>query len=113
MMSTFPKSRGHIGLPAFRHILADPRLQNIPIVLETPSFESTEIWTKEVQILNQLSVMDNKDEDQTAMAAMRTEIENLVRSVVGDANVTSKSRMKKVGSSTSLGKRARDKAGEE
>ncbi|EGO21301.1 hypothetical protein SERLADRAFT_373106 [Serpula lacrymans var. lacrymans S7.9] len=40
---------GHLGLRAFHHIVTDPRLQNIPLVLETPSFETTEIWTKEIE----------------------------------------------------------------
>jgi len=86
---------GHIGLPAFRRILSDHRLQNIPIVIETPSFESTEIWTKEVEVLNQLSNMGDTDEDQAAVAAIETEIKSVVR-VSASANAVAKSGKKTV-----------------
>jgi AP endonuclease 1 len=66
-------------------------LQNIPIVIETPSFESTEIWTKEVEVLNQLSSMGDTDEDQAAVAAMETEIKSVVRRVSASANAVAKS----------------------
>ena len=56
-------SRGHIGLPAFRHILSDRIMQGIPLVLETPSFELTAIWTKDIEVLNQLSTMDDTGGD--------------------------------------------------
>ena len=32
--------RGHVGLSAFRRLLADPRLQSIPMVLETPKTQT-------------------------------------------------------------------------
>jgi AP endonuclease 1 len=93
--------------------LADNRLQNIPLVLETPSFESTEIWTKEVEVLNQLSIMGNTDEDQAAMAAMKTEIEDVVKRVGGGANTAAKSGRRQVGSSKSPPKRGRKKREED
>ncbi|KAG6877383.1 hypothetical protein C0993_007903 [Termitomyces sp. T159_Od127] len=47
---------GHIGIAGFHHILNDPRVQHIPLVLETPSFElPKEIWAKEIEALNRLS----------------------------------------------------------
>ncbi|KAF8065397.1 xylose isomerase-like protein [Lyophyllum atratum] len=47
---------GQIGIHAFHHILNDPRVQNIPLVLETPSYELPLVtWTKEIETLNRLS----------------------------------------------------------
>ncbi|KIJ92808.1 hypothetical protein K443DRAFT_13322 [Laccaria amethystina LaAM-08-1] len=47
---------GHIGILAFQHILNDPRVQNIPLILETPSFEQpAEVWGKEIEVLMKLS----------------------------------------------------------
>lgn len=54
-------SRGHIGLSAFHHILTDPRVQGIPLVLETPSFEKPEqVWKKEIDVLNHLSLTSDQ-----------------------------------------------------
>ena len=50
---------GHLGLRAFHHILSDPRVQRIPLVLETPSFELPEtVWKTEIDMLNQLSELE-------------------------------------------------------
>jgi len=92
---------GHIGLPAFRHIVSDSRLQNIPLVLETPSFESTEIWTQEVDVLNQLSSMVGAD-DEAAVAEMKIAIEEAVKRVGGVANAAGKN--KKVPRTTKRGR---------
>ncbi|GLB34475.1 putative AP endonuclease family 2 [Lyophyllum shimeji] len=47
---------GEIGIHAFHHILNDPRVQNIPLILETPAFEAPLVtWTKEIETLNRLS----------------------------------------------------------
>jgi AP endonuclease-1 len=36
--------------------LTDPRTQNIPLILETPSFEKPkEVWSVEISVLNRLS----------------------------------------------------------
>lgn len=49
-------SRGYLGLAAFRHILTDPRTQNIPLILETPSFEQPEeVWGTEIAVLQRIS----------------------------------------------------------
>ncbi|KZO97759.1 AP endonuclease [Calocera viscosa TUFC12733] len=42
---------GHIGLPTFSHIMTDPRLAHMPMVLETPSFEQQEVWGREIDVL--------------------------------------------------------------
>ncbi|KAF5388826.1 hypothetical protein D9757_005626 [Collybiopsis confluens] len=50
---------GHLSLSAFAHILTDPRMQDIPLILETPSHEETSkdwgVWQKELEVLNKLS----------------------------------------------------------
>ncbi|TFK65196.1 AP endonuclease [Pluteus cervinus] len=47
---------GHIGMTGFLQILTDPRVQDIPLILETPSFEEpTTVWRKEIEVLNKLS----------------------------------------------------------
>ncbi|KAF9266355.1 AP endonuclease [Marasmius fiardii PR-910] len=50
---------GHLKLQTFRHILTDPRVQDIPLVLETPSHEENtgnwDVWKKEIDVLTRLS----------------------------------------------------------
>lgn len=43
--------RGQLGLAAFRHIMEDKRLNNIPMILETPD---DDIWAKEISLLKSL-----------------------------------------------------------
>ncbi|KAJ7615123.1 xylose isomerase-like protein [Mycena rosella] len=49
---------GHVGIGGFHHILNDVRFQDIPLILETPSFEKPEVWAKEIGVLNGLSGAD-------------------------------------------------------
>ncbi|KAG6824469.1 hypothetical protein H0H92_006806, partial [Tricholoma furcatifolium] len=54
---------GHIGINGFHHILNDPRVQHIPLVLETPSFElPKETWAREIEALNRLSGLSLEDD---------------------------------------------------
>ena len=46
---------GELALPAFHHILTDPRMRHIPLILETPIFESPSVWKEEIAVLNELS----------------------------------------------------------
>ncbi|TFK17915.1 AP endonuclease [Coprinopsis marcescibilis] len=47
---------GTLKLEAFSHILSDPRVHDVPLILETPSFEKPrEVWGTEIQVLNSLS----------------------------------------------------------
>ena len=48
-------TRGTLKLSAFLTILSDPRVQNIPLILETPTFEAVEVWECEIRVLNMLS----------------------------------------------------------
>ncbi|MFI3288313.1 MAG: deoxyribonuclease IV [Rikenellaceae bacterium] len=43
-----PLGDGTIGIEAFRYIAADPRFNNIPLILETPEPER---WAKEIELL--------------------------------------------------------------
>lgn len=54
----------------------DPRVQNIPLILETPSFERpVEVWGKEIAVLQQLS----------QVTAQQKENDEALRSIIGDA----------------------------
>jgi len=61
---------GHIGLSGFHHVVSDKRTQNLPIVLETPSFEKVEVWAKEVEVLNRLSGL-SLDEAEEVVSEIR------------------------------------------
>ncbi|KAJ3733791.1 xylose isomerase-like protein [Lentinula guzmanii] len=54
---------GHLSIQTFAHILTDPRMQDIPLILETPSHEGSnknwDVWVKEIEVLNLLSVGTN------------------------------------------------------
>lgn len=77
----------------------------MPIVLETPSFESTEIWTTEVEVLNQLSHIGDAGEDQTAMAEMKAKIEDVVKSATNGPKATAQSGKVGLGKSKARTKR--------
>jgi len=86
--------RGHLGLRAFHHILTDPRVQHIPLVLETPSFELPEtVWMTEIEVLNRLSGIELEGEGEEE-GVLQEMIEH-VRSTVQDAEKTSGKKGKK------------------
>ncbi|KAL0946362.1 hypothetical protein HGRIS_012595 [Hohenbuehelia grisea] len=71
---------GHIGLAAFHHILTDPRVQNIPLILETPTSEDPSVWAAEIKVLNQLSALAVPDAPDNSNVAY-TELLGSIRSV--------------------------------
>lgn len=71
---------GHLGIATFRHIVSDPRTQDIPLILETPTFEATDIWTKEIAALNCLSNLVEDNEVPETELSLVNEITSLVRS---------------------------------
>jgi len=74
---------GYLGINAFRHILQDPRTQNIPLILETPNFEQPkEVWGKEIGILQTLTGIPetNKSEE---------ELQEEIRNAVNEAELRS------------------------
>ncbi|KAF8836136.1 AP endonuclease [Paxillus ammoniavirescens] len=46
---------GTLTLSTFSTLLADPRIQNIPLILETPMFDAMEVWEAEIGVLNSLA----------------------------------------------------------
>jgi AP endonuclease-1 len=45
-----------MGITAFQHILRDQRIQNIPLILRTPSFNKPSlVWGKEIGVLQALT----------------------------------------------------------
>jgi AP endonuclease-1 len=80
---TYPRNRndlgltpfhsGEIGLPCFRLIVRDPRLARIPLILETPTFEETSVWRREIEILYELQHVEGTEEDVAAKLGEMTE----------------------------------------
>ncbi|KAJ9121533.1 hypothetical protein QFC22_002151 [Naganishia vaughanmartiniae] len=54
---------GEIGLECFRLIVQDPRLAQIPLILETPTFEETSVWRREIEILYELQAVDGTPDE--------------------------------------------------
>lgn len=54
---------GEIGLECFRLIVQDPRLTHIPLILETPTFEETSVWRREIEILYALQDVRGSEEE--------------------------------------------------
>ncbi|KAF9242073.1 xylose isomerase-like protein, partial [Melanogaster broomeanus] len=46
---------GTLTLSTFSTLLTDPRIQNMPLILETPTFEAEEVWEVEIGMLNRLA----------------------------------------------------------
>jgi AP endonuclease-1 len=66
---------GFLGIGAFRNLMNDPRVQNIPLILETPTFEQPkDMWGKEIAMLQKLS----------AAVAEIPENSLAIESVIGD-----------------------------
>lgn len=87
---------GHLGISTFRHIVSDPRTQDIPLILETPTFEATEIWTKEISALNCLSNLVDDNEVLETELSLVNKITSLVRShAVNKTEKGSKTRARK------------------
>ena len=66
--------------------MTDKRIQGMPVVLETPSFEKNEVWTKEIEVLNGMSGIVDDGGDNETMLGWDVEI----KAVVKKANGTSK-----------------------
>jgi deoxyribonuclease-4 len=45
--------KGFLGLDAFRLIMKDPRLKDIPLILETPD---ETLWAQEIELLYQMTM---------------------------------------------------------
>lgn len=62
MYIVLTNASGELSISAFSHIVSDPRVAGIPLILETPAFdgpgsalaEGMEIWQKEVEVLHRI-----------------------------------------------------------
>ncbi|KAL1693330.1 xylose isomerase-like protein [Schizophyllum commune] len=90
--------QGTLGLPAFHHILTDPRTQNMPLILETPNGDNSDVWHTEIDVLNRMSGMST-EEYEAAQEGMVEEIGEAVRRAVGEKAVKEKEvkKVKKAG----------------
>jgi AP endonuclease 1 len=71
-------------------VLTDPRVQRIPLVLETPSFELPEtVWKTEIRVLNQLSGIESEDGEGLLGEEALQEMVTDVREAVQDAEKAS------------------------
>lgn len=59
---------GYLGLEVFRVIANHPRMQNIPIILETPSGEDPKIWGDEIKLLESMLGKEKGDAELLAKA---------------------------------------------
>ncbi|GHJ87855.1 hypothetical protein NliqN6_4257 [Naganishia liquefaciens] len=64
---------GEIGLECFRLIVQDPRLTHIPLILETPTFEETSVWRREIEILYELQSVEGSEEEVAGKLKEMTE----------------------------------------
>jgi AP endonuclease-1 len=60
-------------MAAFRFVVQDQRLANIPLILETPTFEETEVWRREMEILYELQEVTGTDEEVEAILKEMTD----------------------------------------
>ncbi|KAL1735376.1 xylose isomerase-like protein [Schizophyllum commune] len=87
--------QGTLGLPTFHHILTDPRTQNMPLILETPNGDNSDVWHTEIDVLNRMSGMSTEEFEAT-QEGMVEEIGQAVRRAVGAKAVKEKKKVKKV-----------------
>lgn len=60
-------------MAAFRFVVQDQRLANIPLILETPTFEETEVWRREMEMLYELQEVNGTDDEVEAKLKEMTE----------------------------------------
>lgn len=71
---------GHLGLSTFGVILSDSRTRNIPLILETPSFEAKEVWGKEIEVLNKVSKVEGEIDIDASAAEIKETVTRHARS---------------------------------
>ncbi|KAF8507294.1 AP endonuclease [Hysterangium stoloniferum] len=94
--------RGKIALSTFGYIMRDPRLKHIPLILETPTSENSDVWKTEIEVLNGLSELAVDDDEglrllskkiDEAIAVSQTKVkgkkQKVEKSVVGESKVKS------------------------
>jgi len=68
---------GEIGFSTFSYIVHDPRMKNLPLILETPTFEQPEIWAHEIEMLNKISAGDVEDTHEDLLSDLRKVIKEV------------------------------------
>ncbi|KAK7880448.1 hypothetical protein WMY93_032922 [Mugilogobius chulae] len=63
--------KGHIGISAFRDIVNEPRLDNIPLILETPGRPGFE-YAEQIELLYSLLTRTNKCSHMTCTSSRHT-----------------------------------------
>ncbi|KZT23879.1 AP endonuclease [Neolentinus lepideus HHB14362 ss-1] len=86
---------GFLGLKTFHHILVDERIQNIPLVMETPQYDDNEVWRKELEVLNRLSGLSISEEVKTKGADLVSWTDE-IQAVVKAANAAGNKKGAKV-----------------
>lgn len=82
-------------------------MQNIPLVLETPSFEKPEVWGKEVEVLNRLS-SSLENGEKLEWDPMVEEIKDIVKEASGGASAKPQKKGKVVSKTTTKKRRKKD-----
>ncbi|KAJ4500320.1 xylose isomerase-like protein, partial [Lentinula lateritia] len=76
---------GHLSIRTFAHILADPRMQDIPLILETPSHEESsknwDVWVKEIEVLNLLNTRNAENSRGGTNGAHKLKLDSLAQSI--------------------------------
>ena len=97
---------GHLGLDAFRHVLSDSRTQDIPLILEPPSFEQAkEVWGTEIEVLQRVSGSAHGENGKLDLDGLTALIKSAVKEAEGKSGDPKTKKMVK--SKTSDAKRKR------
>jgi AP endonuclease-1 len=90
-----------MGITAFQHILQDPRTRNIPLIVETPSFDQPMVvWGKEIAVLQALTSIPPATQSEEDLQSLVDELRSAV-----DIGRLLEVNMKKLAESRRRGKR--------
>ena len=103
---------GHIGLATFSYIVRDARLKDIPLILETPGFDRTEVWSKEIEMLNEIGLApDDGLKTEEEQAEMVKSLKGIVKTC--EAESGKKGKVKAVAKPKKGGKRKTEDSDDE
>ncbi|KAH9952040.1 AP endonuclease [Amylocystis lapponica] len=104
---------GHLTLSTFAHVLTDPRTKNIPLILETPVFDTPgvggammDVWRTEVDVLNRLTTAGDGGREEAQLEQWKSEI----AAAVGKASATKDAKGRKKAADGGPVRRAKKKA---
>ena len=107
--------RGYLGIRTFSHLLSDPRVQDIPLILETQSFEKPkEVWGKEIQVLQRLVAAETDGLTDVEEKELADSVRDVLK-LAGGSTVNKKPRTSKATSrrKTSSKRKEADQGSEE